>query len=99
MPRSVRQACVYILANARNATLYIGVTSDPVQRIWQHKSGLVDGFTKQHKVHTLVWLEVHAAMESAIIREKTLKGWRRAWKIDLIETNNPYWRDLYCDLP
>ena len=89
------QPCVYILASERNGTLYIGVTSDLVKRIWEHKSDFVEGFTKQHQVHTLVWYEVHENMESAITREKQLKEWKRQWKIELIEKINPYWNDLY----
>lgn len=89
------QPCVYILASARNGTLYIGVTSDLVKRVWQHKNDFVEGFTKQYGVHTLVWYEVHETMESAIAREKALKNWHRAWKIRLIEESNPAWLDLY----
>ena len=89
------QPCVYILASERNGTLYIGVTSDLVKRIWEHKSDFVDGFTKQYQVHTLVWYEMHGSMESAITREKQLKEWKRQWKIELIEKSNPYWNDLY----
>ena len=90
-----RQPCVYLLASRRNGTLYIGVTSNLAQRTWQHKSHLVEGFTKRYGVHTLVWYEVHASMESAIAREKAMKEWKRAWKIALIEKSNPQWRDLY----
>jgi putative endonuclease len=89
------QPCVYILASERNGTLYIGVTSDLVKRIWEHKSDFVDGFTKQHQVHDLVWYEMHENMESAIAREKQLKEWKRQWKTELIEKANPYWNDLY----
>ena len=92
------QPCVYILASGRNGTLYVGLTSNPVQRIWQHRSGFVQGFTKQHRTHLLVWIERHETMLPAIGREKALKRWRRAWKIALIEQDNPYWRDLYPDL-
>lgn len=92
------QPCVYILASRRNGTLYIGVTSNLVQRIWQHKNDAVDGFTRNYAVHSLVWYELHATMESAIGREKALKEWRRAWKLKLIETTNPHWRDLYDDI-
>ena len=88
------QPCVYILASERNGTLYIGVTSDLVKRVWEHKSDFVEGFTKQHQVHTLVWYEMHGSMESAITREKQLKEWKRQWKIELIEKSNPYWNDL-----
>ena len=93
-----RIPCVYILASKRNGTLYIGVTSDLPSRIWQHKNNQVAGFTQRYGVHTLVWYEVHGSMESAIAREKALKEWRRAWKIELIEGINPYWRDLYPDI-
>ena len=93
-----RSPCVYLLANGMRGTLYAGVTSDLVQRVWQHKNDLVDGFTKQHGVHILVWYELHETMESAIIREQAIKAWRRAWKIELIESLNPQWRDLYPDI-
>jgi putative endonuclease len=89
------QPCVYILASERNGTLYIGVTSDLAKRIWEHRSDFVEGFTKQHQVHDLVWYEIHENMESAITREKQLKEWKRQWKIELIENINPYWNDLY----
>jgi putative endonuclease len=87
--------CAYILASKRNGTLYIGVTSDLVKRIWEHKSDFVEGFTKQYQVHDLVWYEIHENMESAITREKQLKEWKRQWKVELIEKLNPYWNDLY----
>jgi putative endonuclease len=87
--------CVYLLASKRNGTLYIGVTSDLVKRVWQHKNHVADGFTKQHGVDQLVWYEVHETMESAIRREKALKEWQRAWKLTLIEESNPDWNDLY----
>lgn len=86
---------VYILANQPNGTLYIGVTSNLVQRVWQHRHELVEGFTKQYGVHKLVWYEAHATMESAIAREKASKKWNGAWKIALIEEGNPTWSDLY----
>lgn len=87
--------CVYILASKRNGTLYVGVTSNLAQRIWQHKNDQAEGFTKKYKVHTLVWYEAHETMESAIAREKSLKEWQRIWKLELIEADNPGWRDLY----
>ena len=93
-----RQPCVYLLASKRNGTLYLGVTSNLAQRVWQHKGDLVEGFTKHYGVHTLVWYEGHGTMESAITREKAIKGWRRSWKIRLIEEYNPHWRDLYEEL-
>lgn len=86
---------VYILASKRNGTLYIGVTSDLVARIWQHKNNMVEGFTKRYGVHQLVWYEVHENMQSAIEREKRMKGWNRKWKLELIERMNPNWQDLY----
>ena len=76
----------------------MGVTSQLTQRVWQHKSHLVEGFTKRYGVHTLVWYEVHATMESAIAREKAIKEWKRAWKITLIEKSSRQWRDLYEEL-
>ena len=91
----MKTTCVYILASKPKGTLYIGVTSNLVQRVWQHKSDLVEGFTKRYGVHRLVWYELHESMESAIGREKALKKWRRAWKVELIEEGNLYWRDLY----
>jgi putative endonuclease len=86
---------VYILASKRNGTMYIGVTSSLAKRIWEHKSNLVEGFTKRYHVHNLVWYELHESMEFAIEREKRLKEWKRAWKIELIELSNPNWHDLY----
>jgi putative endonuclease len=93
-----KQPCVYILANGTRGTLYIGVTSDVVKRVWEHRSDFVEGFSKRYGVHMLVWFEMHATMESAITREKALKNWKRAWKLELIETTNPDWRDLYQDI-
>ena len=94
----MKQPCVYILASDRNGTPYTGVTSDLVQRVWQHKNDLVDGFSKKYAVHTLVWYKLHGTMESAIAREKAIKEWHRAWKLKLIESTNPRWRDLYEDI-
>jgi putative endonuclease len=88
----------YILASRRRGTLYIGVTSNLIGRIWQHKNDVVDGFTNRYGVHLLVWFELHETMESAILREKAIKGWKREWKITLIEEENPYWVDLYSAL-
>jgi putative endonuclease len=90
-----KQPAVYILASKRNGTLYVGVTSDLVKRIWEHKSGLMEGFTKRYGVHRLVWYELHESMESAILREKRLKEWKRDWKFELIERTNLGWHDLY----
>ena len=94
----MKQPVVYILASKRNGTLYIGVTSDLAQRIWQHKNDVFEGFTKKYGVHLLVYYEQHEDMENAIIREKRLKKWNREWKIRLIEENNPNWNDLYDSL-
>ena len=94
----MKTPCVYILASKPHGTLYIGVTSRLVQRVWQHKNDIVAGFTKRYHVHRLVWYEVHGTMESAITREKALKRWNRAWKIELIEKTNPTWSDLYDDI-
>jgi len=94
----VKQPCVYIMANRRNGTLYVGVTSDLVQRVWQHKSGLFDGFTRRYGLHCLAWFEVHETMESAISREKQLKAGNRKRKVGLIESYNPGWRDLYREI-
>lgn len=90
-----KQFYVYIVTNARDGTLYVGVTSNLPRRIWEHKSGFVEGFTKEHGLDLLVWYEVHAAAYEAITREKRIKAWRREWKLRLIETMNPYWNDLY----
>ncbi len=87
--------CVYILASSRNGTLYIGVTSDLVKRIWEHKNDFVPGFTNKYAVHRLVWYEIHEEMESAILREKQLKKWKRIWKLRLIEDKNADWNDLF----
>jgi putative endonuclease len=85
----MKRPCVYILASERNGTLYIGVTSDLATRIWSHKADSVDGFTKRYRVHRLVYAEFYETMLDAITREKQLKKWRRAWKLDLIEAANP----------
>ena len=90
--------CVYILANKHRGTLYIGVTSDLVKRIWQHKSGMISGFTQKYKIKKLVYYEQFLDAENAIHREKRLKEWKRMWKIALIENSNPHWRDLYFDI-
>ena len=90
-----KQFYVYILASKRNGTLYVGVTSDLVKRTWEHKQDLAEGFTRKHGVKTLVYFEVHESPEAAITREKQIKKWERAWKIRLIEKDNPDWDDLY----
>jgi putative endonuclease len=98
MTRFERRPSVYIMASRRNGTLYIGVTSDLIKRIWAHRSDAVEGFTKRYGVHTLVYFEMHDSMREAIAREKALKEWKRAWKIRLIEESNPAWRDLYPEI-
>ncbi len=94
----MKQPCVYLLASKRNGTLYVGVTSNLLQRVWQHKNDMIDGFTKRYDIHDLVWYEMHGTMESAIMREKAIKEWKRAWKLELIEKDNPSWLDLYQSL-
>ena len=86
--------CVYIMASQRNDTIYTGVTSNLIQRVWQHRDGNIPGFTRQYGVKLLVWFEQHGTMESAITREKQIKAWKRAWKLALIEKDNPEWHDL-----
>ena len=86
------------MTNQRNGTLYIGVTSDLIKRVWQHKNKVADGFTKKYKLHFLVWYEPHATMGSAITREKALKYWHRIWKTRIIEQMNPNWLDLYDEV-
>jgi putative endonuclease len=90
-----RQPAVYILASMRNGTLYVGVTSDLVRRVWEHKQDFVEGFTAKYHIHQLVYFELHRNMAEAILREKRIKKWNRAWKIELIEKNNPEWNDLW----
>ncbi len=86
---------VYILSNKRNGTLYTGVTSDLLKRVYEHKNDLIDGFSKRYGIHDLVWYEMHETAESAISREKQIKKWNRKWKLDLIDNSNPFWEDLY----
>ena len=86
---------VYMLASARYGTLYLGVTSDLIKRVWEHREGVIDGFTKEYGVKYLVWYETHVDAVSAITREKQIKKWNREWKINLIQKENPHWRDLY----
>ena len=93
-----KSPCVYILASQPYGTLYIGVTSNLIKRVWEHKNDLAEGFTSKYRVHKLVWYELHDSMESAILREKRLKNWKRDWKIRLIEQENPHWIDLYDDI-
>ena len=93
-----KQPAVYILASGYNGTLYIGVTSNLIQRIWQHKNDLAEGFTEKYGVHSLVYYELCDQMVTALEREKQLKKWNRQWKIDLIEKANPTWKDLWEEL-
>jgi putative endonuclease len=88
------QPCVYILADRRNGTLYVGVTSDLSRRVSEHRADIIEGFTKRYGLHMLVYAEFHTTMVEAILREKRIKNWRRAWRITLIEQFNPAWRDL-----
>jgi putative endonuclease len=92
-----RQPCVYLLAQASHSTLYTGVTSDLLGRIHLHREAVLEGFTKRHRIKRLVWFEIHETMESAIVREKRIKRWPRAWKYDRIHKDNPRWRDLAED--
>jgi len=92
------QPAVYILASRRNGTIYVGVTSELVKRVYEHKQDLADGFSKRYGVHQLVYFELAEDMLSAILREKQIKKWRRAWKVALIECANPEWRDLYPEI-
>lgn len=92
------QPAVYIMASDRNGTLYVGVTSNLLQRVWQHREGVVEGFTSRHGCKLLVWYEVHATMEYAILREKQIKGGSRKRKLALIESGNPLWRDLFAEI-
>jgi putative endonuclease len=94
----VKQPAVYIMASRRNGTLYVGVTSDLIGRTWQHREGVVEGFTKRYGCRLLVWYELHGAMESAILREKQIKAGSRAKKLALIAAMNPDWTDLYPGL-
>ena len=89
---------VYILTNARNSTLYTGITSNLVRRVYEHKNNQIEGFTKKYRTKKLVYFEETTDVLSAITREKRIKKWRRRWEIELIEKNNPQWRDLYYDL-
>ena len=91
--------CVYILASRRNGTLYVGATSDVRARLEQHRSGAIGGFTAKYGVTRLVYVEFHDRLEDARTRERRMKKWRRAWKIELIERSNPDWRDIAGDLP
>jgi len=98
MPLSQKQFYVYLLANKRNGTLYLGMTNDLIRRVYEHKNGLNKGFAAKHGVNQLVWYEVHESAMAAIEREKQLKNWKRSWKLELIEKSNPDWIDLYDGL-
>ncbi len=93
-----KQPCVYMLASKKDGVLYVGVTSNLIQRVSQHKNNEVAGFTKKYNVHRLVFFELHQTMESAITREKQMKKWKREWKINLIKEQNPTWNDLWDEL-
>jgi putative endonuclease len=93
--QGIKMFYVYILCSKRNGTLYTGITSDLIKRVYEHKNDLVAGFTQKYKVHSLVWYERHETAESAIMREKRIKKWNRDWKLNLIEKTNPQWRDLF----
>jgi len=93
-----RRPCVYILASRRNGTLYVGVTADLARRVWEHRSNTVSGFVRDYSVYRLVFAEFHETISDAILREKRIKKWRRAWKLELIERHNPQWRDLFDEL-
>jgi putative endonuclease len=94
----MKQFYVYIVTSRRNGTLYTGVTSDLIKRVYEHKNGLVKGLTKKYEVHFLVWYELHQTAETIFNPEKQIKKWNRSWKLELIEEGNSDWRDLYCDL-
>ncbi len=94
----MKQPAVYILSSRPDGVLYIGVTSNLIRRVWQHKNKYYPGFTLRYDVTKLVWYELHREMRSAIDREKAIKKWRRAWKVELVEANNPEWRDRWTDI-
>jgi putative endonuclease len=98
MFKNMNQSYIYILSSKRNGTLYVGVTSDLIKRIYEHKQDLINGFTKQYQVHMLVYYEVHNDMVEAITREKQIKKWNRQWKLRLVEEMNPDWNDLYDEI-
>lgn len=90
-----KQPAVYIMASKKNGTLYVGVTSNLIKRVWEHRNNLIAGFTKKYSVHLLVYYEMHEVMGEAILREKRIKKWQRDWKIRMIERDNPRWMDLW----
>jgi putative endonuclease len=89
---------VYMLASKKNGTLYVGMTDDLIKRVWQHRESVADGFTKAYGVKMLVWYEIHDAREPAFTRERQIKKWNRVWKLEMIEKQNPGWRDLWDDV-
>jgi putative endonuclease len=95
---SHKEYFVYIVASGKQGTLYTGVTNNLIRRIYEHKEGLVDGFTKKYRVHRLVYFERHIDIREALLREKVIKKWRREWKFNLIERDNPHWVDLYLEI-
>jgi putative endonuclease len=97
-PMGDRGYFTYLLASAAYGTLYVGVTNDLMARTWEHRNGVVPGFTRKHEIKRLVWFEQHAEIDNAIRREKSIKRWRRDWKISLVEAENPHWEDLYPKL-
>ena len=96
--KAMQQYYVYIMASKKHGTLYIGVTNDIIKRVYQHKNDLLEGFSKKYATHNLVYYEIHGDIINAIQREKRLKKWERQWKINLIEKDNPEWKDLYLDM-
>ena len=94
----MKEFYVYILSNKYRGTLYVGITSNLIKRIWEHKSDLVEGFTKKYQTHQLVYFEKHQDAKTALNREKNLKAWKRNWKIELIEKNNSKWDDLFSEI-
>ena len=94
----MEQYYTYIMANKKNGVLYVGVTNDIIKRSYEHKVGIVKGFTKRYNIKILVYYEIHGSIEAAITREKQIKKWKRDWKIELIEKENPEWNDLYGTL-
>jgi putative endonuclease len=94
----MKKPVVYLMASKRNGTLYVGVTSDLAKRCWQHRTDCMEGFTKKYQIHLLVYYELHWTINAAIVREKQIKKWKRAWKIRMIEEKNPFWIDLYDEI-
>lgn len=94
----MKYSYVYIMASKKYGTLYTGVTTDLIKRVWEHTNGVTQGFTKKYDIKTLVWYEVHEDINAAIAREKNIKAWQRAWKIEAIEKMNPLWKDLYDEI-